>query len=184
MLNKQEKEKLTALEKAKWKDESMVKYCVNKAAFLYDLRGKTVIVEKHGIETHFCFGYSLSRYDSEDYDRANEMADYASKNEWYFITKNHERAGYASTIEALNDGRWKAYARPEYCGNCPDLYSICFCRWDERIPEDGFELTDTEKRGYKLILAKAAQEHHKKIKAYLKRYGLSKVESWSYWQDA
>ena len=30
----------------------------------------------------------------------------------------------------------------------------------------------------------AAREHEKKVANYLKRYGLSTVSAWSYWQDA
>ena len=181
MLNKQEKEKLTNIERAYWKNESMVKHCVGEAAFLYDFRGKTVVIEKRGIKKHFCFGYS--DYPYTDYDRANNMAAYARKNQHYFITENHKQAGYAECIEALNSSRFVAYARPHYIGDCPDLYSIEFC-WDyERVPDGAILLTNSEKQEYKHILVKAIKEHHKKIMAYLKKYGLSKVESWSYWQD-
>ena len=56
MLNKQGKERLTAAEHNYWKDESMVKHCVNNAMLLFDLRGKIVIIEKTAIKTDFCFG--------------------------------------------------------------------------------------------------------------------------------
>lgn len=55
--------------------------------------------------------------------------------------------------------------------------------WED-IPEDAFELTEMEKQVYKMELVKAIKEHHKKIMAYLKRYGMEKVNTWSYWQDA
>lgn len=35
--------------------------------------GYLIPIEKSSIKKSFCFGYSLSRYDSEDYDRANEQ---------------------------------------------------------------------------------------------------------------
>ena len=183
MLNKQEKAKLTAIESAYLKDESMVKHCVNEAAFLYDFRGKTVVIEKRKIKTNFCYGYSDSRYDTKDFDRAVDMAEYARTNHLYFIRKNHKSAGYSEIIECLNNGLWKTYARPHYYGNCPDLYSIDFCHFWEEVPKGAIELTDTEKAEYKLVLVKAIKEHHKKIMAYLKRYGLEKVNSWTYWQD-
>ena len=182
MLNKEEKARLTQIESTYWKDDSMVKHCVNSAAFLFEIRGKVVIVKKTPIKKDFCFGYSLSKYDSESYDNANEMADYASKSQHYFIMENHRNAMYARIISYLN-GRFKAFARPNYYGKCPDLYSIEFRREWESIPEGAFELTDAEKSAYKLILAKAAKEHHKKIMSYLKRYGMEKVNSWSYWRD-
>lgn len=46
MLNKQEKAKLTALFAETWKDEKMVKYEVNNTLSAFDLRGKTITIEK------------------------------------------------------------------------------------------------------------------------------------------
>lgn len=181
MLNKQEKERLAAIERAYWKDEAMVKHCVGSTTFLYELRGKLIPVEKCSIKKDFCFGYSLSRYDTESYDGAAAMARHAAESQKYFIRENH--GAYAGIIEALNDHWTIAYARPHYCGNCPDLYSIQFERCDRKIPDDAFILTDEEKQAYKLVLVKAIKEHHKKIMTYLKKYGLSEVNTWTYWQD-
>lgn len=186
MLSKQDKERLTAAEREYWNDERMVKHCVNCATFLFDLRGKIVIIEKTGIKTDFCFGYGVF---GGDYDSALDMAAHARKNEHYFIRENHRSAPYAETIAALNDSRWIAYASPKYIGDSKQMLNINFmrdyefCEKEKRLPENSFLLTDEEIKAYKLILAKAAQEHHKKIKAYLKRYGLTKVNSWTYWAD-
>ncbi len=183
MLNKQEKAKLTALFAETWEDEKMVKYEVNNTLAAFDLRGKTITIEKKKIKTDFCFGYSLSRYDTEDYDNANRMAEYAQENTKYFIKENHANSNYGKIINLLNDSRWKPYARQHYYtgGN---LYSINFCRAWEDIPEGAFELTEEEKQAYKMELVKAIKEHHKKIMTYLKRYGMEKVNTWSYWRDA
>lgn len=182
MLTKQEKEKLTAAERSEWKDEGMVKYCVNKAMLVYELRGKLVPIDKTTIVTRFCFGYS--DYIEGDFESANHMAAYASSNEKYFIRENHKGAVYARTIEMLNDKRFVAYAMPSY-GNVNAPYGIRFERkWElEKLPENAFILTDEEVQAYKRKLVEACKLHHKKIMAYLKRYGLSKVETWSYWRD-
>lgn len=182
MLTKQEKEKLTAAERAEWKDESMVKHCTGRAMLLFEVRGKLVPIEKTTIATRFCFGYS--DYVPGDFDDANRMAVHASSSEGYFIRKNHEAAVYARTIGKLNDKRYFAYAMPTY-GNPESVYSICFQpRWDTKdLPENAFILTDEEIQTYKRKLADACKLHHKKIIAYLKRYGLTKMESWSYWRD-
>lgn len=39
-------------------------------------KGYLIPLDKPEIETRFCFGYSLSRYDTEDYDRANNIVQY------------------------------------------------------------------------------------------------------------
>ena len=176
------KEKLSALYAEVWhNDPGMIKHCVGKTLSAFELRGKVVTVEKCRIQTNFCFGYSLSRYDDEDFDRANAMVRHAMSNENYFMRENHKEAGYAAEIDRLNDSRWKFYARSEY--GTENLYYIGKVRAWEEIPEGAFELTDAEKSIYKSELTAAAKAHHKKIAAYLKRYGLSKVNAWSYWRD-
>lgn len=183
-MTNQEKARLAVLFAETWgKDEKMVKWCVNNTFSAFELRGKTITIEKQKIRTDFCFGYSLSKYDSEDFDRANRMADYASKNQHYFIVENHKESGYGQLIELMNDSRWKFYARQHY-DTGENLYSISYCRQWEDIPEGSFELTEAEKQIYKMELVKAIKEHHKKIMAYLKRYGMEKVNTWSYWRDA
>lgn len=183
MLTKNEKERLTIAEREYWKTESMVKHCVNKTALIMDLRGKIVPIEKHNVETNFCFGYSL--HIPNDFEETNELAEHCGDSVHYFLTENHKRAGYAETIETLNDKRYVAYARPEYCGKCETLYCINFIEIYKResIPENAFILTEEEVNEYKRKLASAAILHHKKLAAYLKRYGLTKINTWTYWQD-
>lgn len=184
MLSKQDKERLTAAEREYWQNERMVKHCVSEAQAIFNLRDKIVVIEKHKVETHFCFGYSCFGRDIEE---AADMAEHAQNSQLYFLRKNHERAGYTSEINNINDGRFIVYAMPTYYGKCDILYSVCYMRhYDYEIkglPENAFVLTDDELTAYKKALAEAAKEHHKKLAAYLKRYGLTKVNSWTYWQD-
>ena len=183
MLNKQQKIALTALFAETWSDGKMVKWEVNNTLSAFTLRGKTITIEKQKIKTSFCYGYSLSNYSSESFDNANRMAEKAENDLHYFITENHKESNYGYTIARMNDSRWKFYARQHYYTG-ENLYSIGCCRAWENIPEGAFELTEAEKSLVKCEYVKAIQEHHKKIMAYLKRYGLTKVNSWSYWQDA
>ena len=182
-MTNQKKARLSVLFAETWKDEKMIKYEVNNTLSAFDLRGKTITIEKKKIKTNFCFGYSLSRYDTEDYDNANRMAEYAQKNTMYFIRENHANSNYGKIINLLNNSNWKFYARQRYYTG-DNLYSIGYCRVWENIPENAFELTEEEKAAYKRELVKAIKEHHKKIMIYLKRYGMEKVNTWSYWRDA
>lgn len=43
--------------------------------------------------------------------------------------------------------------------------------------------TDDDRRRIAETYKKAAETHRKKVENYLKRYGLSKVNAWSYWRD-
>lgn len=185
MLTKQEKERLTTAVTNYWKEKSMINYCVNKALLIFEVRGKIVPIDKHSVETRFCFGYS--DYIPNDYESAWDMAHHAQTNERYFIRENHRRAEYADIISDLNNSRYVAYARPCY-GSLNTTWSICFeDKYDlecgKKLPDHAFILTKEEVQAYKRKLAEACKLHHKKLVAYLKRYGLSKVESWTYWQD-
>lgn len=185
MLTKQEKERLANAERLVWKDEHMVKYIVDKTMLLFELRGNIVPIEKHQVETRFCFGYS--DYDPADFDRANDMAHHAMNSEMFFLRRNHKEAGYSRTINLMNDGRFVAVAYFDRKHPDAPMHINMRNRYDVecgKLPDNAFILTDDEAQAYKRKLAEACKLHHKKLVAYLKRYGLSKVESWSYWRDA
>lgn len=160
----------------------MVDYCTNSVLSVWKFRDGIVPVDKVKIKTDFCFGYSDSRYDTDGYDRANNLAEMAMQNQTYFVKANHKDAGYARIIQSLNSGNLKAYAMPHYDGNS-GIYCVGFCKTWENIPKNAVLLTAEEKDQYRKILAEACKAHHKKIMTYLKRYGLTKVNAWSYWRD-
>lgn len=178
-------------------DQKMVDYCVKKTGYVVELgNGDIIAIDKPSIEKSFCFGYSDSRYDTEDYDRANAMADHARKSEDYFIEQN--MAGINQMIEQLeansaSDALNGVYSpRPvfrvcvPYSGQPADsklkaLHSYPY--WDEQAQKWPELKGDDRQRvidGYKVVRA----DFEKRLNTYLKRYGLSKVRSWSYWQDA
>jgi hypothetical protein len=166
-------------------DEKYNKWFVNQTLSTFKLRDHLFTIDKKPIQTKFCYGYSDSRYDTEDFGRANNAAARARHDTMYFTRQNHQTE-YAVNIRKLNDPRFKAYAHKHYCTN-DILYCVSYCYAWEEIPDrfpEAFELTAEEKTAYKMELVKAIKEHHKKIVAYLKRYGLTKVDSWSYWRDA
>ena len=77
--------------------------------------GYLVAISKPRIEKNFCFGYSDSRYDTEDYDRANAMANHARTNTDYFIEQNMRQI--ESQINAFD--KWHPVIRTAYC-NAPE----------------------------------------------------------------
>lgn len=171
-----------------WKDPKMVDYCVKKTAHIVELvNGDIVAIEKPSIQKNFCFGYSDSRYDTEDFDRANDMAEHARNSVDYFMSENLK--GINETIDSLEGkGRhnWEWRVAIPYYGQSKDskLRSIwCVDIWESRGKE--YPLLEGEDlqrviEGYKVVKA----DFEKRLNTYLKRYGLSKVNSWSYWQDA
>lgn len=186
MFNKEAQKELKAQYKVLladvWGDERMIDYCSKKADVVVKTeQGFLIEVEKENIETSFCFGYRLSHTDTEEYDAANKMAEYARKSESYFIEKN--LAGLKNTIKHLSEN--ELYAQDHYISQKNHILKnvITLKSWEEP-KEDYIKLSDSDKEliieAYKVEL----ERFEKRLNTYLKRYGTSKLHTWSYWQDA
>lgn len=171
-------------------DQKMVDFCVKEAGYIVELEnGDILAIEKPRIEKNFCFGYSDSRYDTEDYDRANNMADHARTSTEYFIEQNMKDINeQISNLEGTgkNAGQWVYRLRTKYYKQPEDskLKAINTFRWYDEEAEkypalEGVNLQRVIE-GYKAVRA----DFEKRLQTYLKRYGMSKVHAWSYWQDA
>lgn len=200
-----DREALTAEYEKVWKTPGMVKYCVSKVARVATLpTGEIIPIEKQSIETRFCFGES-----GYDYEDAAKMAAHARTNEEYFFNENMKSfrdmirdleeakkdcGNYKITIGAAYTGQsedckirymgfvklWKVL---EWCGGSADLETLPGREFDN----PGHIVRIATREEIEIILEEykaAAADHEKKVKAYLKRYGLSKVHSWTYWRDA
>ena len=170
-----------------WKDDKMIDFCMKKAAYIVPLEnGDITEIEKPSIETHFCFGYGMNGISTEeDYQDAQSMMHHADTNEQYFIDENMK--GINSYIENLKDKHIKVYKYVHYCGKCDiRLKGINFYRHFE-IPESNLkdckELTAGEReemiKGYEIV----KKQFEKRLHTYLKRYGLSKLHTWTYLVD-
>ena len=194
-LNKQEqatlKERYRKEMEKVWKTQDMVDYCVNKAMVLVELDAGLFAVEKQSIKKRFCFGYSLSQYDSESYDNANQMAGRAMKDPAYFTNENLKKLrGSIKAITGALKNRGLGYMGGIiYMSHYKEGYDSKVIQWSddwERRLYSGPNVHDmSESDARKLLKAywAAYRMQQKKIKTYLKRYGLDKVESWTYWRD-
>lgn len=187
-------------------DEHMVEFCLKGVEWYIELpNGMIIPIEKHRIRKDFCFGYSLSRYDSESFDNAQDMAHHAKESIDYFIKENMD--GYDKIEDQiLGKNRWQyslciPFLRIEYTGMPKDciVRSLSFAtgslyNYKEYMNKCGLVETDKGYLDYipndieKQIIADglkiAKQLHYKKVMAYVNRYGTSKVNTWTYWQDA
>lgn len=184
--------------KAGWDSPHMADYCIGKAAEVAKLRnGMLVPIEKESIETHFCFGES-----GYDYDEAQEMAHHAATSEDYFMEENMKK--HRRTMEELDKHGVSVMAVlfPEY-GKDNKVCGLDFCRITDCLDavggsaflEDlkgreldfggftGYVCTDDDVLLIKAALDRATKAHERKLRAYLKRYGMSKVHAWTYWRD-
>ena len=167
-------------------DPSIVDYCIKKAAYIVELtNGDIVVIEKPSIKKHFCFGYSDSRYDTKDMDRAYNMADHARSSEDYFLSEN-----LADIDKQIAQLEQQEHSSLEYylCANYysqPEgskLKKLNAYYWHD-AGRKGTKLKgeDLERviEGYKAV----REIFDRRLHSYLRRYGLSKVKAWAYWQD-
>lgn len=173
-------------------DERMISHCcgkISRAAWLDD--GTAFIWDKPSIETNFCFGES-----GYDYDDAQNMAEHARNSEDYFRRENLRE--FDRIIAALEGNGSGIYDNAQ-----PYIQSVSYhgagtiglssLQWLR--PADFYRLSEQQKQRIRLPFQSeldAITEGYraertafeKRLNAYLKRYGLSKVRSWTYWRDA
>ena len=186
-------------------DKRMLDYEREKFSYAVRLEnGGIVYFEKPSIKTAFCFGYSTCGQGAE-YEEANEACRKADSEE-YFLKANLNP--YDEEIKALEcnceydhengernyqyDGRVWYLQRQEYNSQTAllNLYKFCACdEWDMRnypfrYKEGNYtKMSDADR---KTIIAAAKHERdkfEKRLHTYLKRYGTSKLRTWTYWVD-
>ena len=169
-----------------WQEKSMQDYFRKKIARVVKLEnGNFISIDKPGIETRFCFGYGN---DNESYDNANESSRIARTNEQYFLNENLER--FDQIFKSIK--QYNMFLRVEYTNapknsKCKALEFKSDWQVYNFSEKDKEELTAvSEKDKEKIITAYKIERENfeKRLNTYLKKYGLTKVRSWSYWQDA
>ena len=195
---------------AQWSEASgMREYCLKQAKHHIVLlpNGIVFTIEKPKIETHFCFGWS-SCGQGPDFKKACTEEDRARKSKEYFIRENMR--GFDETLKEIDDRNNTDNPRQclpilRSCGKeGKNYYTFQNPYWDEidrAITLDGyykhpgeFVHSDFRNTDYYIpseadiaIIREAYQkcrdEHERRVKAYLKRYGLSKLKTWTYWLD-
>lgn len=176
-------------------DEGMRKHYEKTLAGVAELsNGYLIPIEKTSIKKDFCFGYSLSRYDTEEYDNANEQARHAAESVEYFIQENLRPVDeYIKNFEELESvRRFVPVVRTNYYrapGNsvikCIDWVKDWeYAEYTEAQKKQKELLNDTDKQIIIEALKAEREDFKKRLETYLKKYGLSKVNTWSYWRDA
>jgi len=199
-----DKDMIIAEYKKAWESERMVKYCIDNLANVAILpNGDIISIDKQSIETRFCFGES-----GYDYDDAAKMAAHARTNTEYFKSENMKRfnewvndltevkehkSNYFVLIRDIHytgqekDCKLRAldWVRTvdllDACGGSAYLDDIA----GKHIDKLNGRIATNEELNIIIEAYKQARDaHEKKVDSYLKRYGLSKVDSWTYWREA
>lgn len=184
--------------KKAWDTDEMVKHCSKSTAFVIEHDGALYGIEKPRIATRFCFGYGINGIsDSEQEQEAETLAEIAQKSADYFINQNLKIIDewierLKEILEGMEENRdeW-SYPRymietgKKYTGqqeDCKLRYYSIVNTFNEVVHGEICEDTELVKKllaGYEKVRA----DFIKRLNTYLKRYGLSKVKTWSYLRD-
>lgn len=166
-------------------DKHMQDYVAKKCSDVFkSTGGHFVEFEKPSIKKDFCFGAGCNGLStSEDWDRASDMAEYARTNEDYFMEENLEQ--FEEWMEMLN-GPEKLYLMHNYRHDskiaCVRSEGYFFrYEWDRKNIVEELSACDIEE--LKKMVQSEKEKFIKRLNTYLKRYGLSKVHSWTYLCD-
>lgn len=177
-----------------WTSPRMQEYARKNAAYIVPLdNGDITDIDKPRIHTDFCFGYGYCGISTqEDMDRAYNAEQTARTDTDYFIREN--MAHIDAWIEALTDDHYYFYKYTAYTGQ-PDnshLKHISYCKLGD-TPEYNpgqwsnlrsvEKLTDSEKAALLTGYQEVKKAFMKRLNTYLKRYGLSKLNTWTYLSD-
>lgn len=177
-------------------DSRMTKYCMKEAAYIIELSdGSILTIDKPNIKKDFCFGYGMYlKATDEEQAAADRMARHAQTNTDYFIEQNLQPLNEA--INRLKAERKNVYTYLHYIGQTEgDLLKSYVVTREWETPNNEFDnrvfygLKDVKKisdADIDLIiqgLEEVKKKFIKRLETYLKKYGLSKINSWSYLVD-
>lgn len=170
-------------------DTHMIDYCEKQAIKVVQLNnGCLVAFDQPDIKKDFCFGYRSACTD--DYDEAQSMASHASKSVEHFIGTNLKQAGYDEELEKLRDPGYVIFGGVKYI-NGEKLYFLTYardCEYDiDRVQSFFNSKLERMDNINRQLLIEANEElkakFRKRLDSYIKRYGMSKVRTWTYWSE-
>lgn len=188
-ITKQDKQMLhDEFAKAWGSDGKMANWCVSNTSAYMTIRDRLITFDKPHIETRFCFGYG--RQGADDFDEVQETCEALSKSERYFVEHNLKHADAGHDMKAIEDSHWVEWwlTPSHYTGQAPDCKLSCISS-AHLEDHDFYEgkgwrlLTENELHEYYQVCFEEQMKFCKRLKTYLKRYGLSKCDYWTYWAD-
>lgn len=169
----------------------MLEYIRKETARIFKTEnGYYIAIDKPRIETHFCFGYGYCGITTEeDAERARNVERYARTDEIYFIEQNTKEL--RRIIDGLKDKqneivtytKYSAKAGADFC--IKGFYIIKnYCdRERAELMTRCEPLSDSDRNRLVSAHEKVLQDFEKRLKTYLKKYGLSRLHTWTYLSD-
>lgn len=189
-------------------DEGWYKYEIAHTADVVELNdGLLIAIEKPRIQKNFCFARDCNGISTEESEQnADDMAEYASTEASYFFEKNlrpimeeYKRFCPEMITEKEIYNNWylsKArYQSPavhgqKYIGHDERIAYIEFyddpekiCGGENKKPNDFRWLEANEIEAIKKAYEEVIENFKKRLVTYLKKYGLTKLNVWTYYSD-
>lgn len=198
MTQKELKEKYMHIIKAEvWEDERMQEYSRKKCEHIVELsNGNIIALDKPNIQKDFCFGMGMyATYTQEEFEAAEGLAEKARTDVNYFIEQNMKQITekIENLKECLENKRecytfinysWQPDTSDLVTYNTVKIFNNPSCnplRWSRLQAVKKLEADDI------LLIIDGLEEVTKKfmkrLNTYLKKYGLEKLNVWTYCRD-
>lgn len=168
----------------------------NLSGILQLSNGKVFLFRKPNIETSFCYCADYNGLATkESVESARNCVQAATNSVNYFINRNMDQFCHRGDLyEDIMQGYMNVWAIPQIDDN--NIVTLRFyenSEWartpktdpylmqDER--ESAFQLTGADLENYKTLLISERAKFAKRLIAYVKRYGLTKIHAWNYYSD-
>lgn len=190
-IKENELEYRTELKKV-WKDDAhMVDYCVSDTSVIVKSDGLLIPIEKQRIKKDFCFGYSSCGQGQSYGEAAKEEKKFGEKQ---FVAENlHPLSESIRLLKGIDDygeedwrELWLYPHYPDFDTNLwqwsrvdnKDALRLVTCGW-QRAQKMSEETRQALLKAYELEFDK----FEKRLHTWWKRYGATKVHTWTYWVD-
>lgn len=196
-----------------WDGDDMIKYFKNTFSSAVRLsNGGLLVFEKPTIDKNFCFGYGMqcgTEYDdankmashaatSEKYFLDQNLKEFDNKIKNLETMKNswgsscvlllHRKCYYSQKAPLNVFNYFLSSCGLNYYEKCNNSDMAGTTKYFENFDGIGYyydlaEATAEDRANILAALKHERQKFEKRLNAYLKKYGLSKVRAWSYWAD-
>ena len=143
-----------------------------------------LIVDKPRIKTSFCFGFGWNGISSLEEDEiANDLANQARTDEDYFLEQNlQEINNKVEMLQGSLELDCDSYDRVVLIKNGLQ-YSIVQRKHAEYWGEEYVEASNEEVKRILDLYLSVRENFKRRLSTYLKKYGLTKINSWTYLRD-
>ncbi len=177
MISSKEYAKMMA-ETCGWaRSEGMQKHFESSVLYAEELSAGVVEFDKPHLETSFCYGYGMFGGTQES---ASELCDSVESDYNMFLAENLDQDGSRKWLKEIEENPDDVYLGQKY-----DEGKMVFFRvlkpWDNK---EGFvKATPEDVEKIKAGLKAQIDNLTKRCATYWKRFGGSKLKTWTYWAD-